>query len=497
MGKRVADAVHGTIRLSDLEVELMNSPSFQRIRGVKQLGLASLVFPGADYSRFSHCVGVCHVTGLLLDSLSHSGIEVSPEERKLYRAAGLLHDIGHYPFSHAAERAVKNYYAKTEIFQRKDASDPYSRPAETDVSHEGSTPGSLSVELPGSMGGGRSGDGIGGSLNHEQVGKLIITEDPRIRDVLLRGGVEPNAVVGIIRHEGPAQRFAKIVSSDLDADRIDYLLRTAHHTGLPYGNVDLPYLASQLTLDDDDKLCLDPRALRTGEHLLLARYFDYQQVSFHKTVTGLELMLQDVFDGLLEEGVLHFAAADIRGAIEDGRWSQFDDARAWEAMRTIVAESLGSEVLQQKTKALLERQAPKMLGSIEFFGERSKKTEFLLLERAVERAVDETSTSTGIDRALWWTWGRPTPFTAIGSKMPASVMLEPDPDDLEQFEQSVRIKTEAGGSIPIQQCPESVLSTLGDTALYALRVYALLPAGSDRSEVRAELTSRVPDVQWQ
>ena len=96
--RRIADPVHGTIGLSELETELLSTQAFQRLRNVKQLGLAHLVFPGADYSRLSHSLGVNHVTGRILNSLvDNTGQEITDAEYELYRLAGLLHEIGHYP----------------------------------------------------------------------------------------------------------------------------------------------------------------------------------------------------------------------------------------------------------------------------------------------------------------------------------------------------------------------------------------------------------------
>src|SRR5688572_410279 len=108
--KRISDVIHGPIGLSDLELTLIQSPSFQRLRGIKQLGLAHYVYPSADYARFSHSLGVCHVTGEILSALRRSGVRVDSEEIQLYRLAALFHDVGHYPFSHATESAVKIFY---------------------------------------------------------------------------------------------------------------------------------------------------------------------------------------------------------------------------------------------------------------------------------------------------------------------------------------------------------------------------------------------------
>ena len=103
--QRITDPVHGTIELNEVESAIISSSTYQRLRHVKQLGLAYLVFPGADYSRFSHSIGACHVTGEILKALisNCSDINFTADEVVIYRLAGLLHDVGHYPFSHTME----------------------------------------------------------------------------------------------------------------------------------------------------------------------------------------------------------------------------------------------------------------------------------------------------------------------------------------------------------------------------------------------------------
>src|SRR5581483_10129364 len=154
--------------------------------------LAYMVFPSADYSRFSHSLGACHVTQRTIAALRKTGARISDEDVRLYRLAGLLHDVGHYPFSHAMEDAIKDHFAK-QLFAA-----PGGPPA-------GATTG-------------------GGSkyLDHVSVGKEVLKGNAELNRVLTDAGFKPEDIYRIFAREQPPA-FANLISSDLDADRIDYL----------------------------------------------------------------------------------------------------------------------------------------------------------------------------------------------------------------------------------------------------------------------------------
>ena len=110
--KQVNDPVHGTIHLSKVEVDVISTEVFQRLHNIKQLGLGVLVYPGANYSRFSHSLGACHLAGKMYDSVARNSQRICNEkEKQIYRLCGLLHDIGHYPFSHTFEHVGKTVYS--------------------------------------------------------------------------------------------------------------------------------------------------------------------------------------------------------------------------------------------------------------------------------------------------------------------------------------------------------------------------------------------------
>lgn len=454
---RIADAVHGTVYLDDCETAVISTRAYQRLRGVKQLGLASLVFPGADYSRFAHGIGTFHVTRRILDSLSaaHPN-EVADEEKRLYSMAALLHDVGHYPFSHTFERALNDFYTGRDVLKKKATS-----PADDPTGSAAAT----------------SNNTVGERWVHEELGRHLILEDESLRSVLDEYRIDAEALTQVIERHNPP-RFANLVSSDLDADRIDYLLRTAKHTGLPYGNVDLDYLLSQICLDAEQHICIRPKGLRAAEHVLLCRYFDYQQVNFHKTVAGLELVLNDAIGALLRSGTLSITPADLQNMIMDGNWYSFDDARIISLMRQSRASGEYTPEDKLLFSAILDRNPPKLIVDRERLGPDSTNATLRTLRHTANQRKAEWESKFGIRFYIW----QPSPaqLTKMGANVPASVLEgQTDSESYDRLQQSIRILVDNGTSKPIQECGNSLLSVLSSQALYSIRIYALIPPGQE------------------
>lgn len=458
--KRVADPVHGTIGLSDLEVQVMNTQVFQRLRNVKQLGLAHYVYPGADYSRLSHSLGACHITGRILDSLrrNDSSFSVSDADFQLYRLAGLLHDIGHYPFSHAMEEALKNHYERF-AQARADHDQPATR------------------QKP---------------LNHEKVGRDIIRNDPELRAVLNTFRIDPDALGKVFDHNDTGF-LTNIISSDLDADRMDYLLRTAKHTGLPYGSVDVDYILSQLRIDQDGRLCLRAKAVRTADHFLLCRYFDYQQISFHKTVAAFELVLKDVISALLQTEKIKGASEDVRAMIAAGTWRRFDDNHVTHKIIELADDEALDENLRLKTRSILERRAPKLIYSKEYLKSRdtSERQNLLYREKTIRGKIPEWAEEFKIDASLWYVWHKPgIAITKVGSSVPVSSLVEGTDEEEGQLAQEIFVQeSHSRKSSPIVGLEYSLLKPLSDIALYSLRVYVVLPR--DKQAILTTIEERI------
>jgi len=260
--KTITDTVHGTIRLDPLTLDLLETLELQRLNSIRQLGLTYLVFPGANHSRVEHCLGVGHVAGEMARALG-----LSEDERKLVQAAGLLHDVGHGPFSHTLEHVLSRELA---------------------VDHMHLTQRIIT----------------GHDDNVSPEDRSAFPDVKRIHEVLENHQVDPEAVAALIR--GPSERgagllvpgsrketkryLAQIIHSPMDADQIDYLMRDAHYTGATHGTIDFSRLLQTLRTHRGE-LALDRKGLPALEGMLVARGLMYSSVYFHKTVRIAEEML--------------------------------------------------------------------------------------------------------------------------------------------------------------------------------------------------------------
>jgi HD superfamily phosphohydrolase len=266
--RRLRDPIHGLIvfRLDNdvdhLAWRLIQTPEFQRLRRIRQLGVSEFVFPGATHTRFAHSVGVFYMAKRLMEVIRREEGNASDKKGRASVAliAALLHDLGHGPFSHAFEAARKAI--------AKD------RGIETVKSHE------------------------------QFTAELIRAEDGDIFPILRKEMAE--SVADLIQADEPKDIYHAVVSSSFDADRLDYLMRDRYMTGIGAGAIDYDWLMDNLTTQtlsipqDDDSVQVPTFVFRNkgrqaAEDFLLARYRLYTQVYLHKTTRGFEQLLSALF----------------------------------------------------------------------------------------------------------------------------------------------------------------------------------------------------------
>lgn len=288
----IYDNVHGFIKVTELENKIIDSPYFQRLRNIRQLGLLDYVFPGALHNRFNHSLGVMHIADKIVTSLQEIDYDILKGKRELIRMAALLHDIGHYPLSHLVESVVQ-----------KDAK---SKIKTTDILLEGEKCNDLN------LGGNevhifncdlhKSRNPSGDFANHERMTSIVISKTP-IYDILIDEFDEDQIrdIEKIIAggYSGPE---GLIIHSELDADRFDYLLRDSKQTGVTYGLFDMNQIIRNLELyePEDNRLVVGEKGRKAVEHYLMSRYFLYSTVIYQKATIGFELMAKKVYQGLME-----------------------------------------------------------------------------------------------------------------------------------------------------------------------------------------------------
>lgn len=246
------DSVHNIIRLKTdsgegkLLARLIDAAEFQRLRRIKQLGLALFTYQGAEHSRFAHSLGAFHLATRILDNLG-AKYKISPDARIAVRAAALLHDIGHGAFSHVLETIL-------------------------DFHHE------------------------------DWTIKAVLSDETEVGQILRSFSAQlPADIAGIIKGDFRPMALAQLVSSQLDVDRMDYLLRDSLMTGAKYGIYDLEWIIKSLEIDEEnDRLYVSARGIYAVEDYLQARYYMFQQVYFHRTLRAAETVLRSLLRRALQ-----------------------------------------------------------------------------------------------------------------------------------------------------------------------------------------------------
>ena len=310
MNKVISDPVFGFIQIPrGLLLDIVKHPLMQRLARIKQLGLTSMVYPGAQHTRFQHSLGAFHLMSEAVRSLQQKGIFIFDSEAEAVQAAILMHDIGHGPFSHVLENTL-----------------------------------------------------ISG-ISHEEISLMMMEEINREMNGAL------TLAISIFRNNYPKRFLHQLISSQLDMDRLDYLRRDSFFTGVTEGNIGSARIIKMLNVVDD-QLCVDAKGIYSIENYLTSRRLMYWQVYLHRTTVACEKVLVNVLlraKHLALSGCDVFATPQLKYFLEhdvDSKWFHehpeafenyklLDDNDIWSSIKVWAHHS--DKILTLLARNLLER----------------------------------------------------------------------------------------------------------------------------------------------
>ena len=339
----IRDALWDTIRLDPVARRIIDTAAFQRLRYIKQLGHAHLVYPGATHTRFDHAVGVYHLARRALTVLDERGELASLDtvDCRITPLAALLHDIGHYPFSHALEELEAN-------------------------------------RIPG---------------HHEAlVGRFL--GEPDVAAALASVAPDAGARIEALIRGASATPLQGLVSGSLDLDKIEYLKRDARFCGVPYGEVDVDRLLHGLMLLRDSatgglEIGVHEKGVAALESLLFAKYQMFRNVYWHHAVRAATVLYKRVVGDALERGLI--TGNDVVGATDEGLMHVLE-------ARSHAAGESGRHV-HDGVVALRQRRLPKRAAEVpaseidEFFAASWLETDSALKRRVEDRIAEELGLS--------------------------------------------------------------------------------------------------------
>lgn len=343
-GKFIVDSIHGDIHLTETEWKVIDTPSFQRLRRIKQLQMSQVTYPNATHTRFAHCLGTLALMDKILAVASK--FKFPKRQQENLRLATLLHDIGHYPYSHLME-AIDNVTLAEDLI-----------PQDGDGNKKEYDPKKI-VSYP----------------SHTELGALIVTSH---QDLVKAIGSKQRAKKIADFFTGStteSSQLSKLLASSLDLDRLDFLLRDSRAAGVPFGHIDINYLLNNLKLSPSGMLGISEQALPAVEQFLLARFFMHRCVYYHKTTYGLEEACKQLLRRIRDAGnnIIATDGDAVKKIVKaPDKLQRFDDSYVDNIVRKAVNDN--DEVIKALASAIQSRRPPKLLKEVCVFSNKDDKT---------------------------------------------------------------------------------------------------------------------------
>lgn len=335
MKKVIFDNIHGYITLNRVETRILETLYYQRLRWIRQLGFSFYIFPGATHTRHAHALGVSHVMDRILKSLGVATTEeklFDPKARderttfhRTMRLAAMMHDIGTFPFSHSVEMAYINHWRN----QSQEGKPKY-------------------------------------VANHEVLGSHIILNtdfEGGITRILKDEGIDPVYLSQIIAGKSDNLLANQLMHADVDADRMDYLIRDANHTGVKIGLFDLDFLIRSMRLHTDEKgqkmLCISEDGINVVDSFLVARYFWYSQIIHEGAGYKFDLLAAKIGEYFLENKLTHsFDTLMEKVALNPYEYFTFNDSYFMSKLHEYLAGRARHPMIGELSEMLARRAPP-------------------------------------------------------------------------------------------------------------------------------------------
>jgi HD superfamily phosphohydrolase len=413
----IYDEIYVYIPLTKVELEIVDHDFFQRLNHIKQLGVGYRVFPGAQHTRFSHSLGVMYTIDRMLNSPLLKSELLIRENKQNLRVAALLHDIGHYPLSHLIETVMKKN------------------------------------------------DG----WKHERLSAFVVNESS-IKDVLLKYSIDPKEIGQIITGESPEPLFNQLMSSELDADRLDYLTRDSFHTGVAYGRFDLNRLIHTLALDKEGKLCIDKSGMHAAEGYIIGRYLMWGVVYTHRVTNAFEELIKRIYQKCIGSPFPSFDDVKKMIITAEPLFAGFDDVYIF---RTINQKAVNAQnkALKEICKMYMGRKALSIAKEAQEMSGKGKRNKafFILDQYSRQDKIEELAKESEVPSE--WIYHN-SPGTSLPNFRPLiEDQQKEDKGQQKEMSETLFIVNENKSSVPLAAIDTSIVYYLRNKSLETVRIY--------------------------